>query len=497
MDRSLFYYLQLVTRDFINAAFDRVESADRNVAIDGDLYGVAYGLVAAEHSPKNLSIVLSGPGAGTSKLGERLFVPANQNPSLATDYLGVSTAVAGGANSKIVSVFLTFQRNNQTPRTDGNGDTVYTDQLESFAFKVVQGAEAVSPSPPALLTDGILLCDVTLVYGQTQIANANISTTRREDIFKASSGSSRVKVQQGRLKTMLTAVLDLIDFDGSGNWADGTTNPAATLLAQLDKIVSDLASTGSSDGIAKIGGKAISVGGFVVALGTLRAQLISILTQLDSSSPGADGASLIGFDGSGGYGGGTVLDGLAEVGPTASTAYSGAKTFDNITASGSNKYKLASRSITRIMPDVGQAPAAHWTFDAAGKQWVGDATASFVRYSVDVPNGATITGFKAYFLPAGGHGALPASMPVAQLEVLDNANNSSVFGTTTDTSANTGAYQAFHSITKTGLSVVVDKSTKRYAISIQDETGANSVAGLRATMVEVTFTTTAQDDGAG
>lgn len=37
-----------------------------------------------------------------------------------------------------------------------------------------------------------------------------------------------------------------IQYNGGGNWADGTTNPAATVDAQVDKIISDLASSGGS-----------------------------------------------------------------------------------------------------------------------------------------------------------------------------------------------------------------------------------------------------------
>jgi hypothetical protein len=36
-------------------------------------------------------------------------------------------------------------------------------------------------------------------------------------------------------------------YAGGGNWADGTTNPATTVEAQLDKVISDLASAGGAD----------------------------------------------------------------------------------------------------------------------------------------------------------------------------------------------------------------------------------------------------------
>lgn len=45
-----------------------------------------------------------------------------------------------------------------------------------------------------------------------------------------------------------------IAYAGGGNWADGTTNPAATVEAQLDKIISDLA---GAAGTGKIAGSAV------------------------------------------------------------------------------------------------------------------------------------------------------------------------------------------------------------------------------------------------
>ncbi len=64
-----------------------------------------------------------------------------------------------------------------------------------------------------------------------------------------------------------------LGFAGSGTWADGTTNPAATVEAQLDKIVSDLS---PSTGSAKIGGAAT---GTDIAAGTVAAQVSNLATN--------------------------------------------------------------------------------------------------------------------------------------------------------------------------------------------------------------------------
>jgi len=44
----------------------------------------------------------------------------------------------------------------------------------------------------------------------------------------------------------------LTAYPGTGNWADGTTNPATTVIAQLDKIVADLTSVAGQRGAGKL-----------------------------------------------------------------------------------------------------------------------------------------------------------------------------------------------------------------------------------------------------
>jgi hypothetical protein len=57
-----------------------------------------------------------------------------------------------------------------------------------------------------------------------------------------------------------------VSYAGGGNWADGTTNPATTVEAQLDKIISDLVATA---GAARVGAAAAGN----LPAGTVRSQL--------------------------------------------------------------------------------------------------------------------------------------------------------------------------------------------------------------------------------
>jgi len=78
-------------------------------------------------------------------------------------------------------------------------------------------------------------------------------------------------------------------------WADGTTNPAATVEAQLDKLVSDLAgvAAGVADGLQKIGAAHNRRGSRnVLATGTARSQLIALLAALNGHVTQAAGRAL-------------------------------------------------------------------------------------------------------------------------------------------------------------------------------------------------------------
>lgn len=64
-----------------------------------------------------------------------------------------------------------------------------------------------------------------------------------------------------------------IQYNGGGSWADGTTNPPTTVGLQLDKIVSDLRASGGTD---KVGAADIVQTSFTIAAGTLRSQLVAL-----------------------------------------------------------------------------------------------------------------------------------------------------------------------------------------------------------------------------
>lgn len=156
-----------------------------------------------------------------------------------------------------------------------------------------------------------------------------------------------------------------------------------------------------------------------------------------------------------------------------SQTVTGAKTFADLTMSGTNKVKLAARSRTRpagngvVIDDVG---ASLPTSSAA----VGTDVAVFIP--LDPPDGSTITAFRVRIDPAV-HANLPGSMPQVALQTIAVDGTVASLETVADTSPDAAAYSAAHNIEKLGISVVVDRSLYRYRLNLLTESGDNSAAG--------------------
>lgn len=247
-NRRDYYFKQKVTEAELDAGFDGLETADRNLVTDANLIGIYQALAVSQQVSPNLTVQVSGPGAAYDQVGQRIAIPSTQNADLSVDDSSVSTAVTTPGNSRIVSLFIRFKRALSDLRIDGNSATVYFVRAESFEFVVNAGAEAVGPTPPALRSDAILLADVTRSYGVSTIVNGNISTTRRQ--FAIKTGLIAVGTVLEAIAAVTAATS--LNYGGGGAWADSTTNPAATVEAQLDKIISDLTSTTGTRGAGKL-----------------------------------------------------------------------------------------------------------------------------------------------------------------------------------------------------------------------------------------------------
>ncbi len=322
-NRLDYYFRQRVTEAELDLGFAELEQADQNQAADLGFTGVLANAIVSQHAPvADLTVDVSGPGAVLDQAGQRIFFSSLQNVNVAQDDNGVSTDVSGAGKEKVVSVFVRFDRALSDPRVDGNSLTVFFRRDESFKFIVVQGAEAPAGTaiPPPLRSDAILLADVTRSFAQTQVLAANISIARRQDAFVL-NGSPR-SIRRGRTIDVVSDLLSYfnthvngvgdrhpaasVDYAGGGNWADGTTNPATTVEAQLDKLVSDLAAT---SGAPKVGAAASAGAPNALAAGTVKSQLDALLGFLNAhlnQAAGAHAASAISYAGGGNWADGTT-----------------------------------------------------------------------------------------------------------------------------------------------------------------------------------------------
>ena len=203
---------RLLTEAELDGAFDAAEQADWDIIADAGLIGIASGLDVTQHSPTADLTVDVTSGTAYDPSGKRVRIGSGQTVDLSVDHLSASTAVGASGNSKVISLYVYADRLLSDPRVDGNSNTVQYSRAESFAFYVKQGSEATTgtESPPALEPDKVLLADVTIDFGQTQIVDADINTNasggnRRQDAFVASAGN--LAIREGTAEEALAAIL--------------------------------------------------------------------------------------------------------------------------------------------------------------------------------------------------------------------------------------------------------------------------------------------------
>ncbi len=258
MDRRDFYFKQAVSELELNGSFDAVEQALWNFIVDMGLSGIASGMLGSQNSPTpNLAVTVSGPGYAFDQAGERIFVPASTPAvDVSQDSSLVPTTVSTGGNEKWVSVFVKFARSLSDPRVDGNSVTIQFQSNESYAFVVVQGAEAAIASAVRPTKDPtmLLLFDVHLIHGQTAVLNADISTTRRDDTFVFAQ--TPISLRAGNVQTAVSAMLQALN-----NHALGSAGVHA------DTVISSVSRSGSP---------------FALSSGTVGDQLTALLSDINA-----------------------------------------------------------------------------------------------------------------------------------------------------------------------------------------------------------------------
>jgi hypothetical protein len=276
MRRRNWYLGQLVTEGHMDTAFADVETSVWRANGDLRMRGVLSGHVVGADSPASMDVVISG-GLSYTPDGKRCFNVGDTTLDCSVDRDSISTAVVATGKTKIVSVFVTFDRTVNTPEYDTNGQLIFTIEDETLMFEVMQGSEVSSPTvptPPALRSDAVLLADITLIYGQTTITSGDISTARRQSLVVLTRANAS-KLHHSTIESGVQNVLDILEnhiggsaenhnahdvtltVDTAVNWADGndwcTTSTVAVDDAIETHVVAKLASIGATSGAHRLG----------------------------------------------------------------------------------------------------------------------------------------------------------------------------------------------------------------------------------------------------
>lgn len=280
MNRYDWYFRQIISQGEMDQAFDWVaaslERVTQALLSDPAGFGGAWnggilegGAVTQQVVP-DLSVRVSSLVA-FDKTGRPIIESnAQTNVPVNVDEYGTSTVVPTPGESRILSVFVRYVTDLQTPTVDGNGLTVYTQELDDLEIFVRQGTAGVSPTAPPLLPDALLLADITLANGQTTILTGHIDVTRREDWLRL-VGTSIPSFVSGTPREALRELFAYVDTAMGGGSLYTPTYPwygavglgvvggaaPTSVLEALDDIVQDLEDN-TTGGDVLIGGQAVT-----------------------------------------------------------------------------------------------------------------------------------------------------------------------------------------------------------------------------------------------
>jgi hypothetical protein len=131
--------------------------------------------------------------------------------------------------------------------------------------------------------------------------------------------------------------------------------------------------------------------------------------------------------------------------------------------------------------------ASLWHLGAslAGFDWASAGTVvnSGMLWQLDLPDGATLIEFGCKITSPGSHGPswpsnAPQNMPTITVYKKSLTGASSTVATQTDSNASKAAYEAQHTLEKTGVSEVIDNATTSYYLVVTNESGSNAASGV-------------------
>lgn len=292
MDQQDFISNNILRASELDTLQANVQAADDAQAVDGDMIGVVRGLTV---SPVSGTLINVSPGAAHNKsTGRRSVVDTTGQIDAGfadQDTTPVPTTVTVIGESKTLALFIRPQTDPQTP-IPGSPTTV----LEGHILFIRQSAQGVSPTPPALLSDAILLADITRYEASVQpdILAGDIDLSRRESSVKLVQATLGMPVESSSFRGALQVLIDRLAQDGTdpapnnvagAEYVNATTGKTSTVWTLADGTVDDqLASIvtdiGTGDGAANVSSTARASTNLTLALGTLSSQFASLVGQL-------------------------------------------------------------------------------------------------------------------------------------------------------------------------------------------------------------------------
>lgn len=187
MDRHVWYYRFKAGVSWLENFIADIERTDRNLITSlAENMGVAGdGFIVSERAAgQNFSVDISA-GQGYDWGGKHFYSADTQNLPFVEDEDGNPIEVVGSGNERIVSIYASYALVDDSGSSvvDGFGDTVFTIQTEEVVFDLYQGTEATSGTATHLADPGgdhVLLANVTIKYGDSTIANADIDNSVKE-----------------------------------------------------------------------------------------------------------------------------------------------------------------------------------------------------------------------------------------------------------------------------------------------------------------------------
>lgn len=171
MNRSDFYYRQIVTEAELDQVFDDVETVidgqitDQNYG-DHNVWGVFNGFVVSEQAVPDLTVKVTD-GIAFDENGKRIVLTGG--PTTVDLTSQVPTTVGYMRAVRIYAEHLAVESD---PRIDGHAASLNYRTVDSCTLSIDPGAQGVSPVRPALASGKVAIATVILNYGDTFIDNS-------------------------------------------------------------------------------------------------------------------------------------------------------------------------------------------------------------------------------------------------------------------------------------------------------------------------------------